>query len=389
MAVDNSVLLHRLEPLIHKPLDNNKNVEKLSMLISEYLDKNINKLTTQGPTQRTTFLDSDYNNFYNILDLDPEVIKSIVKESDYIKSQWQIMNNPFNSAIFFVIRYFAIKKNENMMKQSIIYFSLSMYPSLHAKYFKYEPNENIMNYAISHLNNKYKIRQFQTFYHAFIDTAFGNNTNYMKQLISASDKDIVTYVHGLKTRLNLFIKVLAVEFYKAEKEGGYLNELEENNDPDNLVIVENDSIVIEQITTTVILRLVTEGPDMRIVSISAKTCGISVNELRNTTVNLCADNNNREELKYVIGNLIYLFIFEGHNKKEMVRSNDFLMFSIKNVYEAANTRNENIIKIKEYLDIWLNKYSAHYRKTNRPGTLNNFRKSLFLFIIFTIQQNYK
>jgi hypothetical protein len=385
---DNSVLLHKLEPKINKALSSPSTVKQLETLIANYVDRNIEKLSTIGPVYRTLFLDDEFNKFYNVLNISPEEVKLILKESTYIKGQWQIMNNPFNSIITFCIRHFGIKKNEKMMNACVIYFTLSFYPSLHTKYFKYEPNKAIMDYTIENLSNKYKVKNTDTFYQALIETTMLCNQTYLKNIIKGTDKDITDYVHAYKTRLNSLIKKIAIAFYENESKGAYFNETEDSNDPDDFRSTENDSIIIEQIANSVVLKLATEGPDMKLITLSAKACGISVNELRNTCFNLCADNNNRTDVRFLVSSLIYIFIFENHKKREAVSSNDFYFFCM-DVYGQANTTNKNVIKIKVILDKWLNMYSAHYRKTNRVGTLNNFRRALYTFMVFTIQQTSK
>lgn len=382
---DNSVLLHKLEPKVRAALSSPKVVKALEELIGEYIDKNVSKLSTSGPVYRTFFMDDEYNKFYNILGINPEEVKLILKESTYIKGQWQIMNNPFNSLAVFCIRHFAIKKDERMMKGMVTYFTLSFYPTLHAKYFKYEPNKNVMDYTIANLSSKFKVRNTETFYHAMIETTFTCNETYLKNIIRGTDKDITDYVHAYKTRLNSLIKKIAILFYENEKKGAYMNETEDSNDPDDFRMTENDSIIIERIANAVVLKLATEGPDMKLVTLAAKSCAISVNELRNTAINLCGDNANRSDIKYMVSSLIYIFIFETHHRKELIGSNDFYFFCGE-LYGQANTTNENVIKIKVILDKWLTKYSAHYKKTNRVGTLNNFRRALYSFMVFTIQQ---
>lgn len=382
---DNSVLLHKLEPMVKKALSNPRNVKALENLIGEYLDRNALKLTTAGPLYRTTFLDDEYDKFFKILDINPEEVKVILKQSPYIKSQWQIMNNPFNSTAAFCIRYFIMKKDYEMMKGMVGYLTLSMYPSLHSKYFKYEPNEAIMAYTIAHMSNKFKVKSSVTIYNALVETTLTSNETYQKNLIRGTDKDITDYIHAFKTRLNSLLKKIAIVFYKNEKAGMYLNEESESHDEDDYRETDNDSLVVERIASSVVMKLAVNGPDMKIIQVSAKFAGVGVNDLRNATLNLCADTSNREGIKRLVSSIIYLFIFESHKPKEMIGSNDFVFFCL-DVYKRANTKDTNVEKIKATLDNWLNKYSATYKRSNRVNTLSNFRRGLYAFMVFSIQQ---
>lgn len=383
---DNSVLLHKLEPMIKKALSSPRTVRELERIIGEYIDRNAAKLSTSGPLYRTVFLDDEYDKFYRVLDINPEEVKAIIKQSTYIGNKWHIMNKPFNSMAAFCIRYFLMKKDTGMMNGMVAYLTLSMYPSLHSKYFKYEPNAAIMDYTIAHLSNKFKVKNSKTIYNALIETTMVSNNTYSKNLIRATDKDITDYIQAFVTRLNSLLKKIAIMFYKNEKEGLYLNAESESHDEENYRETDNDSLAIERIANGVVMKLAVNGPDMRLIRIAASYGDVSRNDLRNAIVNLCTDSQNRDSIKEMVSSIIYLFIFESHHSKEMISSNDFTTFCLS-VYKQANTNDKNVEKIKKTLDSWLNKYSATYKKSNRVNTLSNFRRALYSFIVFTIQQS--
>ena len=385
---EDAVLLKKLAPKIDKKLSDRKVVKELEKLIGNYLDSNVQKLSTAGPVHRTIFSDSEMNAFYRILDLDPNEIKQYLKESEYIKSQWQIMNNPFNSAITFCIRYFKMKKNAYMMDACVVYLTLSMYPSLHFKYFKYEPNENIMNYTINNLSNKFKIKTSNSIYQALVDTTKLSDRTYSKILIRGLDKDIVYYVQAYKTRINSMMRKLSNAFYENAKKGLYLNQDTESNDEEDYKTADNDTALAERISDNVSMSLFVNGPDMKIITLAAKMSDVSVNEIRNTVNAISGDKRNQDDVKALTAAILYLFIFESKKSKDLIGSNDFVFYSL-DIYKRANTYDKNIQKVKSVLDMWLNRYSATYKRSQRLATLNNFRKALFLFVVFTIQQSVK
>ena len=60
------------------------------------------------------------------------------------------------------ITYAKRNKNTDLANYALMYLALSMYPSLHYKYFPFEPNPQIMDYTINNLSNRYKIKQLGT-----------------------------------------------------------------------------------------------------------------------------------------------------------------------------------------------------------------------------------
>lgn len=382
---DDKILSTQIYPLVEKALSKKQNTEALQVVIGNFLDKNNDKLTTLGPIHKIFFTEEDMNKLYKIIEVDPQFIKKIIKTTDAIKDNWQIMNNPFNSAIAMTIRYYKIQKNEDMAKKVMIYLTMSMYPTLQHKYFEFEPNEDIMNYTINNLSNKYKIKQVGTFYHAMIDTTFVNDQNAGDRLIRGTDKDVVDYICAVKTRLNMLLRKLANEFYKNKEKNVFLNtektkvgELQ-NSD------IDSNIYAIERISNSIVLRLSIDGPNFVLINIAAKFNKVSINELRNYITTL-TNGENREKIKSIVESILFLFLFNPQNTIQEVNSDKFLMYCLE-LYKKSNTSDQNIIKIKKILDDWLDNDLEVYKKTQQLSTINNFRKAIFTFFVITIQSS--
>jgi len=376
------VLLNELYPLIEKGLSKKENTQKLKLAVSQFLDRNNEKLTTNGPVYRIIFSEEDANKLYEAIEVDPLTIKGIINRSPTIKSQWQIMNNPFNSAIALTIRYYKVNKNPEMVNATLIYLTMSMYPSLHYKYFQYEPNENIMNYTINNLSNKFKIKQTGTIYAALVDTVQVSDRTYTDDLIRGTDKDIVDYIEAVKTRMNSLLRKISNEFYENDKKKNYLNTESDSFEEDNYHEADSNIYAVERVTNNVVLKLIVNGPNIQLVNIAAKMSQVSVSELRNY-VNTLVIGENREQIKTVVECILFLYLFDSQNKVEDIGSNKFLFYCLE-VYKKSNTTDENIIKIKKILDEWLEDLGT-YKKTQRLATINNFRRALFTFFVLSIQ----
>ena len=356
----------------------------LIKIISSYIDRNTEKLSTTGPVKQTTFSAGDKDNIYNLFGINEKSIELIAKKSIEL-SRGVNTANPFNILMTLIIRECHIKKLINERKACSIYLILSMYPSIFKKYFKFEPNDRIMEYTINQLSNKYKIKQMGTVLAALVDTVTICDNHYSSHLIRGTDKDIADYISAIKTRLNSLIKNICSEFMKQHDSGKYMNYEIDNEDEENFSTADSNSYLIERVTNAVVLELSVRGPDMKVVTIAAKLNKVSINDLRTTVTKMCKDNKNRDQIKEVVSAIMYDFLFDGENNKEDVYSSKFIVFSL-NTYKKSNTTNTNIVKIKDILDEWLKEYSEAYKKSNMVSTLNLFRKSLYMFFVFTIQK---
>ena len=321
---------------------------------------------------------------YDLFGIDPDAIKKVAKTVPELTRSVNA-SDPFNIIMVLIIRYFRISKDKVNLKNAYTHLILSMYPSIHYKYFKYEPNEQIMNYTISNLSNKYKFKQSGNLLIALTDTASVADEHFEKAILRCNDKDIADYIMSFKTRINALIKNICAEYMKNHSKGNYLNYEEDNNDEDNFKVADNNSFLIKRVSDAVMLNLSIKGPDSKIIHIVSKMNEVSISDLRNTLDKLCKDKKNMEDIREVVYSIMYDFLFTGNHDQASINSTEFLIYSLE-TYKKSNTTNTNVVKIKNILDKWLSMYSETYAKTNRIATMNTFRKSLYMFFIFTIQK---
>ena len=380
-------LVDNIYPIIQGTLGQNPhNVKTLKSVVAEYLDANMAKLSSAGPTYRTLFTDRDKQVLYLNTGTSSELVERILPMSSYIKKHWRNIVIPFNVVCALTITYAKRTNNSELAQYMLMYLTLSMYPSLHAKYFKYGVNPQIMDYTINNLSNKYKIKQMGTIWNTLLDTAMVCDKTYTKNIVRANDKDITDYIESLKTRLNALLKKIKNEYTKNYNDKNIMSIEQDNEDQDNYSRAESNSYIIERLANSITLKVSIGGPDLKIVDLSAKLNAVAVNDLRTTVNNLTADKNNSKEIKAVIIAILTLYLTEPGNTAAEIHTNKFILTCLQ-IYKKSNTSDKNIIEIKKLLDMWLQRYSDRYKKSNRVATLNSFRKALFTYFVFTIQAN--
>lgn len=382
-----TLVIDALYPKVKTVLSNKRNQDTFNSFVNGYVDRNTDRLSTIGPTKRLIFSDGDRNKVYNLIGLTPEQIKTIVKKSPSIKEDTNA-GNPFNIIMALIIRFFTLTKNQKYKNSALLYLSLSMYSSIHRKYFKYEPNEQIMAYTINQMSNKFKIKQTGNLLQAIVETVVRSDDHHVKNIVRGNDKDIVDYVLSIKTRLNGFMKNITNEFMKQHESKNYLNYETDNEDEDNFSSADSNSYLITRLTDAVVMKLITQGPNSLIVKVAAKGNDVSVNAVRNTTEAICKDKNSRKDMTELVSAILYLYLFDANNSKENLHGSEFFLYCMS-VYKRANTQNPSIVKIKDTLDKWVDKYSGDYKKHNAVGTVGFFRKALYTFFVITIQRTHE
>lgn len=375
-------LVKKLYPTVETNVSKPKQRKTINQGVSTYIDRNMNVLQEPGPSKRLMFGEGDRSLIYDNSGLTPDTIMSVVRENKNIGKTWEHMNDPFNTAITMVIRYASIKRDKELLEMSLVYMGLSMYPSIQFKYFQYEPVENVMNYTIQNLSNKYKIRQLGSVLGAITDTVQTCYVTQKNRLERGNDKDIIDFIMDIKTRINSMIKNIAREFYKNNDQKLYLNSDSNNYDEDNYHVADSDIYGVDRIASSVTLDLITSGPNAKHIEMSAKMCGVSRNEVRNQ-INTILRDGSQDDIHSLIESIIYSYVVDGKNQSGSIRNNkDFLAHSI-DIYRRSNTTNKNIINVKKILDKWMKDLDV-YKKTQRQATINNFRRAIYMFFVFTI-----
>ena len=381
------VLVNTLYDKIEVAMKQKINQNNFKNNLDKYMAANTDAYAAIGPYKRPIFSDNNIDGLITTVGLTRAEIKSALKSCTYIKPSWVEVNKPFNIAISLTIRFFLIQKDDMMLDLALSYFVVSMYPIMHYRYFRYEPNEAALTYTINNLSNKFGLKQDKTLWVTLKKMVRTCLNHFQKLLIEGTDKAIVDFIESYKTRLNSFLKTIYREFDIVYKKKLYLGQEYENlSDDDNYHEASSDSTAIAVITNKVVQSLVVHGPDMRIVTLSANNCTVSVTILRSYLSTMIV-NEQRNDIEKIVESLVYLYLVtEGetniNNTIAGINSNDFLIHCMK-VYKKSHTVDESVNRIKKILDNWL--ISLNIREyTKSPNTINNFRRAIYMFFVLSI-----
>lgn len=377
-----SILLNSFSYQIEDRLNSDKKLsENFFKYIGNYIDKNNEILYHNTPTYRLFFSDNDRQIVYDMCDIDPDSIKDSIKKIPTVKSSWKLINDPFNIIMILLIRYYILKKNNNGINNTLMYLTLSLYASLHYKMYRYPPNDNIMQYTINRISNKFFFKKYGNISKALFAIAEGSHQKYKNFLTSDDDSKIIQYFVNLRSRLNNQMRVFANEFYKDQKQGNYLNSTEKDTDDDIYDNDENISGIISNLTTKISLNFFSSSINERVSSNAASISKISKIILKNTLLDI--KNNENEKVVTIIRGILQTYLSDSSNPINSIGSQKFIAYSI-NIYSKSNTKDKIILEMKDILDYFLTRYCNKYTETEREMTKSNYRKAVFVYFILFI-----
>lgn len=370
-----------LYPTVEANLKRNSNA--LMLEIRKFIDSRSETLTAPGPSKRLYFNDKEREKICKLAGITLADCQKALDECP-LKEGWFKLDKPFHIACVLMIHFYQVNKRPKELNMCVLILSLSLYASLHYKWFRYV-NENIMSYTINNLSNKFKIKQLGSLMNALIYTVNTAHETYVEDIDSCSDEAIRKYIRDINTRINGFLRNIANEYYENWKAGNYLNTEEDNYDDENFYVTDNNSMVINRIADNISLQLVSQGLNHTHAERAAKMSQVSVVALKNAIIEI--SNNYDKEINELITNLLQVYLLEGKNPPRSIRSQHFFNQCMM-IYLKSNTSDESILRIKFLLDKWLTATSPAYNKTERIATKNNFRRAVYFYFVYRIMTLY-
>lgn len=364
-----------------------KSIKELTDYIIKFVDRNAEILMKLNLTDRYSFNQEDKSVVYCFLTVSEEEIIQAIRMSKVVNPSNRNHNNPFYHACILAAHFLLKKSKEKESKLVMTYMSMLMYVSIHSGSFPYKPNKEIMDYTLMHLDQSYRIRNVPSLY-AFLEdnTDVAYNT-YKTQLRRCDDKDILTMIDAYHTRIKGKIVKIASNWYTNYKEGRYLNADSDSYSDENYHEMDNNYYAIERLAAKVHLQLIGRRYDRRFLKYSITQSDVSIKRLTNLIEDIIQVDDNGT-LKKVISAMIEYYLLTSGKDFDTIGRGEYISY-MKTAF-ASNTSSEQMTLIKDTIDEWITECMvtsgrARYGKTARVG----YRKSVYLFLTFLINQNAK
>ena len=395
--INTSAILDGAYPLVNKSLSNASQMSKYKSMISRFMNSRSKDLYDTCPCSRILYGLDDENDYFKSLNINKKDIENAISKTYYASiSNFnpRAAKNPQTITSLCVVRYFFLKNDKKNLDLACIYlaFSGSMYPSAHYGSFPVvEPSEYryIMEYVINNeLSNKYDIKREGSVIAAIRSVCNTWLNSYKDLLKSFDDDDIVYLIQQLHGRIKSFIQNIAEMYYEAYKNKDSFSYESDNIGGEELEgdfrVVDNDSMKIEKLVEKSMNYINTNGIDYKIV----KT--VADQNVKEAEVKLIIDTIDNDQeciplIKELLRIMITQYMLDGKNRD--VASIEFISFSLT---PKPNSKNKNILRQKEIIEILLNKGTPAYRRRkNRPDTKSSYHNVLLGYYALIINKNAK
>ena len=307
--------------------------------------------------------DNHRDYFFKELKINRTDIKKTIKKLTFVKSAWLLLNDEFPYLLTAIIKDFQDKKDIVKLKSVLIFLSIHFYAIHQSHFFKFV-QPAVMEYMVSNLTNKHdlkslwkcicRLRKRKT--SSFYDS-------YEKLLRDSDDKSIVDFIANLNTRIYQWVHGLFAEYMKHKDSGKYFNSESESMDDEDYRLTTNISLDIEGVSNDVSIRVISNGPQNKLIKVASKVNNVSYNAVNETIREIYSKNKN--EISDLIKNIMIIYYVNNKNKNRASLKTTHFRNSTMALYKQNNTISKQLLKIKEILDKWLNEYCPVYEKDTK------------------------
>lgn len=378
-----SVILTNLIPIFDSTFKNTSNLNKYLRFIQTYIDKNNEIINHNTPSYRLTF---DIQPLYDLFNLSDDKIKLFMKDMKNVNglARNQAANNPRYVMMTTLIYYFHEKKKRVYEEHSLMYLTLIIYSALYKKYYKFQPNDSIMQYTFNRVSNRFYFKRFGTVFKAIYEVANVNNESMIKSLEKKSDENILKYVISLYSRLNNMMQSFSIEFYKDQKSKNYLSNSKDSMSDDTIFDdPKSMSLVIKNVTNKTMNSFVQNAVDIKIVRTACSLTQTNYMSLYNTLNDI--KKKSLQSAHIIILGIVSAYLHDDKNEIDSIGSQKFISKSIS-TFNMNRSEDPAIVSMKKELNSLLKKYNDKYTHTEREATKSAYRKALFLYFVFLVAQ---
>lgn len=369
----------------------------IEQAISKHLSRIMDSLSAHGPTKRAPFTEMDVDNYFEAAGITREEILSAISQCKLIDPAWKKNNNEFYMLSTFIASVLYMNRENPELKKKklaphktvVLYLAIRMYSSIQIRQFRYPPNEEVMDYTIDNLNNKFKIKQFNTIFELIKFIAESHIENMGELLENPIDKNLIYFGTNLINRISSSMINITNEYLINHRSGKRNNtdvNVREDDEGDAYVdYVANISTQIDGTVRRIRIKLSSDSiVDVRLLKIAAKASQLSANKMQSVLDKVRESKS--EHLYNLILNIIAYYLSAHKKPISSIRTEHFGTTMIQ-TYRVSNTTNSFILKTKEILDAILSEASEEFLKTNRPATKTNMRFCVYAYIVLYIMKH--
>ena len=375
--------------------------KKIQRVLSQILDKNSNVLQTNIIGRQLLINQKDERAFLDILEIDPEDVKKLIKASPYFQKFGELrLTDQLSFAIPLLILSIEYKRLKKDSEADILYFMtfLKPYASRVSQHWKLGVNEAQMMYTIESLSDRFDIKKQGTLFGVLLKASKNSFENYIPPLMTRDtvyDSELhIIYNSGVASRVNSFLASI-YNVYKGNagkkldfEDTSYSSTDEDGNTEQVNKEIESIAAIKTSLVRKVVNKLNTDPIDVKLLAIAAQKGFKDPSQLYQTTLKTCVSQitDKMYDALPTFYSALFGVFFDSINP---VTDRKFTAKDVKTVlfikvcdeiFRKPNTKDENILTVKSLVREMLEKCTDVYGRY-KTSSKNKIENALFSYFV--------
>ena len=368
-----------------------KNREKIIDFTGEFINSHTDQLSTSGPVHMFTFGDKETKPLYEMFGVTKDQIiyfsKEMFKETYDMSSPFIVILQAPHRILLTAILVEAIQKNyEDVITCCKYLHAFAEYPFSFRRQWKLGVKEDVMNYTIEHLPNKFKIKKMNNLLellHYDMDTVFSLCNERLK---TGLDFQYVDFIQRCINQMKATFKKIASEYYNNHEKNASQHSKAGKLDDGSLADQEGHTSNISSVVENTFNRFLSNGLNAQIAGLTAEGNQVDKSTMIGYLNQIYTSKNNR--LYKFIEDVITSYLSRNPTNTSL-GSGEFFNFGLTLYRSIGTSKDPMYMEIRAILNLWMFEIVNIENYYQNKGTIINYTRAIFNYFIMMINHHNK
>jgi hypothetical protein len=375
-----------LLPIVHNVLQNNQIQDNIIQFTGNFIDTNSVKFDTSGPVYKIPFTDREISFLYDTFNITSESLMSMCKEMFLETYEFQtvphmIQSTPHKVLITAMIVDSLQNNYEDMVECSLYLFAFVEYPLIYHIFWPLDVTKDVMEYTIEHLSNKFKIKNFKNLLGLLKYDMDSSLKLWRTKLMDGADNSYIEFISRVRTQIRSKFRNISREYYKNYEKNATQHSSGGKMDDGHLSDQGGQSSNTAAIIDNTYNKFITNGVNEKLAKITAEGNTVDSSNVISYINMIQTSKDNR--LYKMISNIIMSYLLKNPTNTSL-DSAEFVNYGLTMYRSIGISKNELYKEVREILNIWMFEIINIRQYTNRDGTIINYTRAIFNYIILMI-----
>ena len=240
-----------------------------------------------------------------------------------------------------------------------------------------------MQYTIDNLTKKYLIKKGGHLFGGLFLSIHIHINSLDNSWLYQLDKDVIRFIQRIRNDQKSMMKNICDQYMRNHRAGNRVTLTLDSHDEVQVDIDnENNTTSVQNIASNIIIKIITNGLDMKRLNQARTIANVSLNDTRFYLSKIVTQKYSNEITTF-INSIIFLYIYTEGKTRAEINSSYFITWA-NALFRKTNSNDENIINFKTILDKWGEDTGLH-KKFKRAASQIAYKKAIFWYFILSIQ----